>query len=292
MKKILATLSAVAVAAAGALTFSACGSAEVMYSLSEDGTYYILSGVSGNTSALKSYEIPSVYDDGEHGQLPVTQIADEAFMGCSLGQIAIPDSITHIGDRAFAYTYLIRLEIPESVTYIGYAAFAFSSSLQEVTIPSSVTQLGPYAFAYCSSLESAVVNANIDTLYVGTFQGIVANDVSGLYTNTKLTSISLPATLKYLHRDSISGNFLTDIHFAGTADEWEDVQVFYAEERVIEDDEAEEGDEPETEVVTVYLDEEQTIEYFTVEGLTIHCTDYDLVYSAGQIIRTPASQGE
>lgn len=57
-EKILATLSAVAVAAAGALTFFRPGSAEVMYSLSEDGTYYILSGVSGNTSALKAMKSP------------------------------------------------------------------------------------------------------------------------------------------------------------------------------------------------------------------------------------------
>lgn len=283
MKKILAIFSVAAIAVAGIFTFPGCGSAEVEYSVSDDGTYYIVSGVSGSKSALSSYEIPSSYDDGVHGELPVTRIGESAFMGTSLYSVAIPDSITYIDSYAFAYSKLGSLTIPDSVTYIGLGAFACCTVLEEVVVPASVTALGPYAFAYCSSLTKAVINANIDTLYIGTLMGMVANDSTGIYTNTKLTQIWLLSTIKSIHRESISGNFLTDIYYDGTAEEWKSVDVFYAEEREVEDG----GEEGETEVVTVYLDESQKIEYFTVDGLTIHCSDADLTYSDGSIHSTP-----
>ncbi len=280
MKKLLTLSVAAAVVLSSLAIFSSCGTAEVVYSLSEDGTHYIVSGVSGNRYALKNYDILSVYDDGEHGSLSVTEIASDAFNGCSLISVTIPDTITTIGARAFAYNYLNEITIPDSVTYIGYAAFAYSSALETVVIPESVTELAPYAFAYCQSLESAIVNANIDTLYIGTFQGIVASSDSGVYTNTNLTEITLPATITSMHTMSFGDNFITDIYFGGTAKEWQNIDVFYAEEQEVE---GEEEGETETETVVVHLSDEEKIDFFSVEGMTIHTSDADLVYSNGEI---------
>ena len=277
MKKLIAALSAAVLTAAGLLTFPACSEPQAVYTVGDDGQYYILTEVSG----YNSYDIPPVYDDGEHGELPVTTIGERAFMNDGINRVTIPDSITRIENYAFAYSKLISIEIPQSVTYIGYAAFAYCSAIESVTIPSSVTALGPYAFAYCSSLEEVNVEAQIDTLYIGTFKGIVANDFSGIYTNTSLTKISLPSTLKYLHRDAISDNFLTDIYFGGTAEEWQAVEVFYAEEQEVEDDE--DSEDGETEIVVVYLTESEKIEYFSSDNLTIHCLDADITYSGGAI---------
>ena len=282
MKKLIATISAAVVAAAGLLTFSACGSAEVTYALSEDGNSYIVSGVSGNKRALTEYEIPSTYDDGVNGVLPVTAVAEEAFSGCSgLLSISIPDSVTRIDDWAFAYTHLTSVSIPDSVTYIGYCAFVSCTALQEVTIPSSVTALGPYSFAYCYSLTTARVEASIDTLYIGTFMGFVSNSDTGIYTATDLEVIYLPSTLKYIHREAFSNNFLTDIYFAGDEEAWRDIEIFYA--TTTEDEEGETVEE------IIYLTDEEKIEYFTTTGLTIHCADADLVYSNGEIQSTPVN---
>lgn len=282
MKKLIATISAAVVAAAGLLTFSACGSAEVTYALSEDGNSYIVSGVSGNKRALTEYEIPSTYDDGVNGVLPVTAVGEEAFSGCSgLLSISIPDSVTRIDDWAFAYTHLTSVSIPDSVTYIGYCAFVSCTALQEVTIPSSVTALGPYSFAYCYSLTTARVEASIDTLYIGTFMGFVSNSDTGIYTATDLEVIYLPSTLKYIHREAFSNNFLTDIYFAGDEEAWRDIEIFYA--TTTEDEEGETVEE------IIYLTDEEKIEYFTTTGLTIHCADADLVYSNGEIQSTPVN---
>ena len=61
------------------------------------------------------------------------------------------------------------------------------------------------------------------------------------------------------------------------------MEIFYAEERLPED--GEEDEEPE--VVTVCLDEEEKIKYFSIEGLTVHCSDAALTYSGGNIQGLP-----
>ena len=57
MKKFLSIALATASIAA-CLSFVGCGGGEavVNYTLSEDGTYYIVSSVTGNKRALKEYE--------------------------------------------------------------------------------------------------------------------------------------------------------------------------------------------------------------------------------------------
>ncbi len=281
MKRAIALILAAAATSAAAAGFSGCGDASVLYELSEDGKYYIVSGVSGYKRALSAYEILPVYDDGENGEKPVREIGEEAFEFCtSLRSITIPESIQVIGDRAFAYSGISSLEIPESVTTIGYAAFGYCEALYEITVPSSVTDLGAYAFAYCSSLETATIEATIEDLQTGTLRGIAVSESTGTYTNTRLSQISLPATLKYIHKDAFSDNYLEDIYFAGTADEWLAIEVYYYG--------TQENEDGEEETVTVYYSEEEKIEYYSVDGLTIHCSDYDLVYSGGEVTRTPA----
>lgn len=278
MKKITGFICAAAVAACCAFSFTGCGTAEVEYKISEDGTYYILSGVSGNKNALKQCVIASSYDDGEHGELPVTHIGQEAFMGCtSLVSVEIPDTVTYIDTRAFAYNHIQRLEIPDSVKYIGYASFACSYSIAELVIPESVEILGPYAFAYCSTLEKVTINANIDTIYANTFAGNFISTDSGVYYDTKLTEISLPSTLKKMHVTAIQGNFVEDIYFDGSAEQWKAVDFFKAEEY--------EDDDGQTVTEEVFLSESEKIEF--LQNLTVHCSDFVLSYKDGKLTQTP-----
>ena len=275
MKKFFAVICAASAAACAVLSFSACGSAEVVFTLGEDGSHYVLSEVSGNPSALTSYEIPAVYDDGVHGELPVTEIGTQAFMNCSLTSVTIPDSVTVIGDMAFAYTSLLSIDIPESVTHIGIGAFAWCIGLTYIVVPQTVRSIGNYAFAYCSSLVRVSIEAEIESLGFGVLMGNVAQDSSGLYINSHLETISLPSTLKEMDRDSISGNFVKDIYFAGTAAQWKAIKIFYYETK--------ENSDGEEEAIKIIYTDDQVIEYFSLPDLTIHCADATLVYSGGQI---------
>lgn len=289
MKKILGFVCAATVALCCAFSFAGCGSAQVEYKISEDGTYYILSGVSGNQMALKECVIASEYDDGEHGSLPVTRIGSDAFVGCtSLSSVNIPSSITHIGARAFAYTKISSIEIPDSVTYIADSAFGACKVLKSVVIPSSVTYIGPFAFAYCSSLESVTVNAQVSEIYTSTFRGKYTFTESDVYSDAVLSSVTLPVTLEKIDIAALSYNPITDIYYGGTAAQWKEVKFCYYQSQASEDN------PDEQEVVEVNLTDDEIASYMNQSYnarlsfyllssvVTVHCSDGTVVYSEGK----------
>lgn len=259
MKKFLPL--ALAAALTAAMPFSlACGSAEVVISIAEDGGHYVVEGVVGNRYSLESYIVPAVYDDGVNGPLPVAEIGEEAFMNCAnLYEISVPDSITVIDTRAFAFTRIGAIDLPEGLSAIGDYAFAFCEGLTEVTIPESVTSLGEYAFSYCTSLEVAHVGAQIEDLPVGCFIGRLANVSSGTYYDGKLTTIHLPGTLKRMHREALYiAQPLKDIYFGGSEEEWAQVEIYYFEE----------GEDEEDGIVRKVLSKEEKDSHFS--NVTLH----------------------
>jgi len=72
--------------------------------------------------------------------LPVTDIGDKAFLGC---------------------TGLTSVIIPNGVTYIGYIAFRGCVNLTAITIPKSVTYISEDAFADCTNLTSVTFEGTI-----------------------------------------------------------------------------------------------------------------------------------
>jgi len=123
------------------------------YSLSADGTYYI---VTDFDESVTEVVIPT-----EFNGLPVKEIGDSAFKYCyDLTSIEIPNSVTSIGDWAFDYCFsLTSIEIPDSVKSIGDYAFEYCESLTSVEIGNSVTSIGYWAFSYCESLTDIYCEA-------------------------------------------------------------------------------------------------------------------------------------
>lgn len=239
-RKIFSGICAAALAALSLAAFSGCGEAEVNFTLSEDGTYYIVSGVSGNKGALREYEVPATYPAEDGVALPVKEIGEEAFMGCTrLLNVTLPEGITRIGDRAFSKCLFSYFTIPESVTYIGYGAFGMCDSLKQIVIPQSVTFLDSLAFAYCSNLEVAVVRADIEVLNEKVFVNSVVNAAGTVYTDTSLKEVYLPSTLIKIHSTALSGNRISDIYFTGSEEQWN--ELYFFEMQKSEDD----GDEDE-----------------------------------------------
>ena len=101
----------------------------LIYELSEDGTYYIVSA-GANIGSVTKVDILSTYNN-----LPVTHIDVLGFQDCtSLTSITIPDSITTIGNYAFSgCTALTSITIPSSVTKIGANAFK-DSGITSITL--------------------------------------------------------------------------------------------------------------------------------------------------------------
>ena len=69
--------------------------------------------------------IPSVVVDSDGTKHKVTNIGEDAFSGCKLTSITIPNSVICIGFSAFeGCRYLTSITIPNSVIYIGDRALA------------------------------------------------------------------------------------------------------------------------------------------------------------------------
>lgn len=221
-----------------ACAFGGCsvGEATVQYTLSEDGTHYILSGVGGDKRGLTEYEVPASYAAEEGGELlPVTEIGDKAFSDCyRLSSVTLPDTVTKIGVNAFLGCAFSQFTIPESVKEIGYAAFGLCDALKEITIPESVETLEKCAFSNCAGLEKAVVRATITVLDYKVFYNNMATQGSNVYTDTSLTEVYLPATLQKINVWALTGNFISDIYFAGSEEQWDGL-YFYEDVKNDED---------------------------------------------------------
>ena len=169
------------------------------YTLSSDGTYYIVSGI--GTCTDTDIVIPSTYNG-----LPVKEIGDEAFEYCSsLTSIVIPDSVTSIGYEALlGCKSLTSVEIGDGVTSIGNRAFCGCSSLTSIVIPDSVTSIDDWAFYNCTSLTSIVIPNSVTSIgdwafeYCESLTSIVIPDSvtiigeGAFYKCTSLTSVVIP----------------------------------------------------------------------------------------------------
>ncbi len=168
MKKKLVTLLLALGCIFGVTGMTACdaliGRLKLKYTLSDDETYYIVSGIGSATDT--DIVIPATYNN-----LPVKGIGDFAFENCyNLTSVTIPDSVTSIGGYAFSDCYdLTSITIPDSVTTIGESAFYNCDSLTSVTIPDSVTTIGESAFEDCKSLTSVTIGDSVTSIGASAF---------------------------------------------------------------------------------------------------------------------------
>jgi uncharacterized repeat protein (TIGR02543 family) len=138
----------------------------------------------------------------------ITEFAD-AIQGCtSLTSITLPASITKIPDYAFA-----NLSALDTITFIqsgqqltiGKYAFANLIKLTSIILP-SISSLGEYAFSGCRSLSAFTSQIPDNKIPKGLFYNCInlqfnlANIVEigdyAFYRNLKLTTITIPASLK------------------------------------------------------------------------------------------------
>jgi hypothetical protein len=173
----------------------------------------------------------------------VTSIGENAFSGCSnLTSVTIPNDVTSltIGNNAFRGCKLSTLTIPDGVTSIGNFAFS-GCEFTTVTIGSGLTSIGDGVFTYCTSLTTIMVKATNANFFGDTFNGgILYNkdktsllvypegktDVTFIIPATvttigsyafhfnKFTSITIPTTVNTIGNYAFAyGVFLTSVKF-------------------------------------------------------------------------------
>ncbi len=107
----------------------------------------------------KTCSIYATYDE-------VSATSNPAIYYAQGGEVIIPEkvngyTIISIGSDAFHGCYLERIKLPETIKAIYAEAFE-ESHLQEIDLPSSVAYIGDFCFAYCSRLISAKISGTIE----------------------------------------------------------------------------------------------------------------------------------
>ncbi len=182
----------------------------VAYGLSEDGTYYTVTGFNGSTAEVN---IPS-----EINGVPVTIIGDYVFAYCysKLTSITIPDSIITIGEYAFYMcSRLTNVTIPDSVTTVGEGAFACCYGLTSIIIGDGVITIGANAFDECYELGIITIGNSVTTIGGGAFgcgavtsitipDSVTTIGDGAFYGCSNLTSIDIPDSVTHIENHAFS----------------------------------------------------------------------------------------
>ena len=160
-------------------------------------------GVKYSKDVRKLLKVPQELRRGYSVKEGTRIICNNAFAGCSLSNIAIPDSVTAIGDYAFSHCLLLEnISIPKSViclngnpfsdwggmleclspTFIYEDDVLFNKDKSEIVsfrnqkiesyiIPDSVTKIRDSAFSDCSSLSNIVIPNSVTAIGDGAFFG-------------------------------------------------------------------------------------------------------------------------
>ena len=184
----------------------------------------------------------------------LTKIGASAFEGCtSLQSIRLPVRVSSIGDYAFsdceslsafqlapdspafsvsedgvlftrdrktlvcypAGKTVSSYQVPFATVEIGVGAFRGCANLSEILIPDSVTKINDTAFLFCSGLTEVILPNHLQCLNYMAFAGCDG-----------LARLSVPLALTHVEPYVFYGcTRLTDIHYAGTAEQWNAVQT-------------------------------------------------------------------
>ena len=134
---------------------------DLNFTLINNGQEYSVGA--SNRQTITEVVVPSQYNG-----LPVTELATNAFMNCSL---------------------LTRVFIPSSIVKIGNSAFMMSNKLKRVVGMTGVTSIGHNAFSMCSSLENLMLPEGLITLGNSVIKNIT-NPVYVRATTEKMSTLN------------------------------------------------------------------------------------------------------
>ena len=141
--------------------------------------------------------------------------------GTEVTALVLPEGISKIGDHAFVNGAFAAVTLPEGVTSIGKNAF---NGAAMTAFDGAADTLYYSSFAYCNSLTNFTVSADmirylpknaVKTVVISGGTSIPAEAFKGC---TKLTSVTIPASITHIGVDAFSGcTALTNVYITDVA---------------------------------------------------------------------------
>ena len=168
---------------------------------------------------IKDNEIVHVRPNVSDVTIPehITSIADHAFKNCSsITSIVIPDYVEKIDHSAFQHCDLLeKITLPQGLSAIADWTFDGCSTLCSIEIPASVQSIGEYAFSNCESLSEITIPKKMKSIGSDAFSKC-----------SSLTSVIIPQSVESIgHSAFFCCEALVDIHYEGTIEQWQRIQM-------------------------------------------------------------------
>lgn len=135
------------------------------------------------------------------------EIAQSAFMGCSVEEVVMPDSVKMIGNEAFSCCkYLKKINLSKNLqkttNQLGYnACFKKCEKLKGIEIPAGIKEIPNMMFFGCRELSEVVFHDGLEVIGASAFASC-----------RNLEKINLPKTVKRIERWGMS--YVDELHLA------------------------------------------------------------------------------
>lgn len=150
----------------------------------------------------------------------VKSIGTNAFWGCAMSELIIPDGVEVIGDYAFVRCYnLFSITIPDSVISIGEYAFNECQELESVKISKGVANIGVGAFGQCNGLKKIEV-ADENASYSSKDNVLFDKDMNTLlqYPGGISGSYDVPDGVVSINKDAFFHSMVTNVNLSGSVE--------------------------------------------------------------------------
>ena len=196
------------------------GTEGIEYIISQDGKYYICSGISTTTS--REIEIASKIGFAQETALLVKEIQANAFEGTNIISVYIPETITTINDYAFYRCRALQsIELP-NLTNIYEGVFMECESIANINIPDTVTEIYGFAFMSCTNLFSVKIGNSVTFIGEEAFNNCLALD-----------NIIIPKSLKEIEYLAFNTARLRVVYYMGTESDWNAINIASGNEYLI-----------------------------------------------------------
>lgn len=135
------------------------------------------------------------------------EIAQSAFMGCSVKEVVMPDSVKMIGNEAFSCCkYLKKINLSKNLQKItnqlgNNACFKKCESLKGIEIPAGIKEIPNMMFFGCRELSEVVFHDGLEVIGASAFASC-----------RNLEKVSLPKTVKRTKRWAMP--YVDELHLA------------------------------------------------------------------------------